>query len=100
MVYTLFNVAFIAVDAVKWAPSMLFTIPKKGNLRLPENWRGIQLSEYFNAWDDRILSNRIKLWMSVDEFQTAYRKSIELVKLRNFINNNKNTSLEIRLKVF
>ena len=56
------------------APSLLFTIPKKGNLTLPQNWRGIQICEYFNSWYDRILSNRIRRWMSVDEFQTAYQK--------------------------
>ena len=50
-----------------------FQNTKKGNLKLPKNWRGIQLSEYINAWYDRILSNRIKLWMSIDEFQTAYQ---------------------------
>ena len=64
---------FFAVDTIKRAPSLLFTIPKKGNLRFPKNWRGIQLAEFFNAWYDRIISNRIKLWMYVDELQTAYQ---------------------------
>ena len=68
LILVLFNLIFFAVDIVKWAPSMLFTVPKKGNLKLITNWRGIQLSEYFNAWYDRILSNRIKMWMCVDQF--------------------------------
>ena len=53
---------------------MLFSVAKKGNLTLPKNWRGIQMCEYLNAWNDRILSNRLKQWMSIDEFQTAYQK--------------------------
>ena len=32
------------------------------------------MGEYINSWYDRILCNRIKLWMNVDEFQTAYQK--------------------------
>ena len=32
------------------------------------------MCEYLNAWYDRILSNRLKQWMSIDEFQTAYQK--------------------------
>ena len=71
LVHLLFNVTFFAIDAVRCAPSMLFTISNKGNLRFPKNWRSIQLSGYFNTWYDRLLSNRMKLWMSIDEFQTA-----------------------------
>ena len=86
LVHLLFNVIFLAIDAVKWSPSMLFTIPMKGNLIFPKNWRGIQLSEYYNAWYDRVLSNRIKLWMSIDEFQTAYQSgkscNIQIFTLR------------------
>ena len=73
-VHVLFNIVFFAVVAATWAPTMLFTVAKKGNLTLPKNWRGIQMCEYLNAWYDRILSNRLKQWMSIDEFQTAYQK--------------------------
>ena len=74
-VYLLFNTIFFTTNAiVNWAPSVLFIIPKKGNLRLITNWRGIQMSEFLNAWYDRILGNRLKSWMKVDEFQTAYQK--------------------------
>ena len=73
-VQILFNIVFFAVVAATWAPTMLFTVAKKGNLTLPQNWRGIQMCEYLNAWYERILSNRLKQWMSIDEFQTAYQK--------------------------
>ena len=33
LVHLLFNVIFFAIDTVRWAPSMLFTIRKKGNLK-------------------------------------------------------------------
>ena len=32
------------------------------------------MCEYLNAWYERILSNRLKQWISIDEFQTAYQK--------------------------
>ena len=57
-----------------WDPSVLFTIPKKGNLKVNKNWRGIQMNEFLNAWYDWIPGNWIKRWMNVDEFQTAYQK--------------------------
>ena len=73
--YLLMNTVFLATyEIVKWAPSMLFSIPKKGNLKLVKNWRGIQVGEYINLWYDRILCNRIKLWMNINEFQTAYQR--------------------------
>ena len=72
--YLLVNNVFFATYEINWAPSMLFSIPKKGNLKLVKNWRGIQVGEYINSWYDRILCNRIKLWMNIDEFQTAYQK--------------------------
>ena len=74
-VYILMNMVFFASsEIIKWAPSMLFAITKKGILKLTKNWRGIQMGEYINSWYDRILCNRIKLWMSVDEFQSVYQK--------------------------
>ena len=74
-VFLLFNFIFFATTTlIDWVPSVLFTIPKKGNLKLIKNWRGIQMNEFLNAWYDRILGNRIKRWMNVDEFQTAYQK--------------------------
>ena len=73
-VLILMNTIFFATTEVVWAPSMLFKIAKKGILKLAKNWRGIQMGEYVNAWYDRIMGNRIKLWMNVDEFQTAYQK--------------------------
>ena len=72
-VLTIMNIVFFASSTIINAPSLLFAIPKKGNLKLAKNWRGIQLGEYINSWYDRILSNRIKLWMNIDEFQTAYQ---------------------------
>ena len=70
----IFNLIFFATKPVCWAASMLFPIPKKGDLTLSNNWRGIQLGEYFGAWYDRIIGNRIRRWMCIDEFQTAYQK--------------------------
>ena len=74
-IFMLFNFIFFATTTlVDWDPTVLFIIPKKGNLKLIKNWRGIQVNEYINAWYDRILGNRIKRWMNIDEFQTAYQR--------------------------
>ena len=90
------NCVFFTSKTIMWAASMLFTLPKKGDLTMLKNWRGIQMGEYINSWYDRILCNRIKLWMNIDEFQTAYQKGkscntqlftfriiMELTKFRN-----------------
>ena len=86
--YLLMNTVFLVTyGIVKWAPSMLFSIPKKGNLKLVKNWKGIQVGEYINSWYDRILCNRIKLWMNIDEFQTAYQRG-KGCNTNIYLNNN------------
>ena len=53
--------------------AMLYCIPKSGNLTLPKNWRYIQQLNIFASIYDKILSNRIRLWMNIHELQTAYQ---------------------------
>ena len=76
--------------------ALLSLIPKTGNLRLPTNFRGIQMQPLFANLFDRILSNRLICWVKVNDEQTAFQKGkgtldqifilciiIELIKYKN-----------------
>ena len=52
----LFNCIFYLYYPLSLACSLLFTIPKKGNLKLPSNFRGIQM---LKTLGDRTLSRRL-----------------------------------------
>ena len=76
--------------------SLLSLIPKKGNLKLPKNYRGIQMLKLLACLYDRIITNRLKLWLPLNNNQTAFQKGkstlihiftlrvlIEIVKKKN-----------------
>ena len=54
--------------------SLLSVIPKVGNLRLPSNYRGIQMQPLLSILYDKILSNRLLLWVKISPEQTAFQK--------------------------
>ena len=54
--------------------SLLSLIPKTGNLRLPTNFRGIQMQPLFANLFDRILGNRLLSWVKINDEQTAFQK--------------------------
>ena len=64
---------FFCAYPVSATKSLLTSIPKKGNLLLPENWRDINMLSGLAALYDRILGNRIKHWMHIPEEQSAYQ---------------------------
>ena len=61
-----------------WPPklctSLLALIPKTGDLRLPNNYRGIQIQPLFSSLFDKIISNRLIMWTKVNDEQTAFQK--------------------------
>ena len=80
----------------KLSVALLSLIPKTGNLRLPTNFRGIQMQPLFANMFDKILSNRLIRWVKVNDEQTAFQKGkgtldqlfilriiIELIKYNN-----------------
>ena len=69
-----FNMCFYMSYPVKLALSMLCAIPKKGNLRLATNYRGIQLQPLIATLYDRILNNRLQLWANFSPEQSAFQK--------------------------
>ena len=76
--------------------SILSVIPKLGNLSLPTNYRGIQLQPLLAKLYDRVLANRLLLWVKINDEQAAFQKGkgtidqifllriiIALIKLNN-----------------
>ena len=58
----------------KLCTSLLALIPKTGDLRLPNNYRGIQIQPLFSSLFDKITSNRLIMWTKVNDEQTAFQK--------------------------
>ena len=70
------NIFFYITFPVKLALSLLTAIPKKGNLSLPKNYRGIQMLKSMAALYDRIIMNHLEQWIIniICNEQSAYRK--------------------------
>ena len=54
---------------------LLYAIPKKGNLMLPMNYRGIQVQPLFGLLYDKMLVNRLIGWVKINYKQTAFQKN-------------------------
>ena len=74
LLVTMMNAIFSTKYPVSLAYSLLTLIPKKGNLMLPKNWRGIQMMKTFACLYDRIITNRFKPWLNFHIDQTAFQK--------------------------
>ena len=84
--------------------SLLCAIPKKGNLRLPQNYRGIQMMPLLAGWYDRILANRLTRWLYVSHEQSAFQKGkstiFQLFTLRILIMICKRTNRTLYIAFF
>ena len=74
MMVNLMNAIFFVKYPVSLAYSLLSLIPKKGNLMLPKNYRGIQMMKSIACLYDRIITNRLKSWLTFNVDQTAFQK--------------------------
>ena len=74
LLVTLFNLMFFVKYPVTLACSLLSLIPKMGNLKLAKNFRGIQMLKSLACLYDRIIANRLRLWVSYNIDQTAFQK--------------------------
>ena len=70
----LMNTLFFVAFPISLIISLLFTIPKKGNLSLPKNYRGIQMMKAFSILFDRIINNRLTKWIKLHYVQSAFQK--------------------------
>ena len=65
---------YISYPPPQLAISLLIGLPKKGNLSLPKNYRGIQMLPALAALFDRIITNRLNLWAGINDVQSAFQK--------------------------
>ena len=70
----LFNTCFFVAYPVKLTLSILHALPKKGNLKLLKNYRGIQIQPLLGLLYDRILCKRLLLWAKFRPEQSAFKK--------------------------
>ena len=96
-----FNIMFYIAYPVSLAKSLLSALPKKGNLSLPVNYRGIQMLAALSALYDRILTIRLRGWCLVNYLQSAFQQGKstihQIFTLRIIIElaNRTNTTLYI-----
>ncbi len=74
IIWILMNLIFGAYFPICLGMSMLCALPKKGDLSLTKNYRGIQMMPLIAAWYDRIIANRLTRWIAVNYEQTAFQK--------------------------
>ena len=74
MIIIIMNFMFYLHYPISLACSLLVALPKKGNLLLPKNYRGIQMLPAIGALYDRIIANRLQKWIGVESEQTAFQK--------------------------
>ena len=68
------NFIFYVKYPIHLAMSILCVLPKKGNLRLPKNFRGIQMMRAVACLFDRVIARRLYTWMSIENEQSAFQK--------------------------
>ena len=97
------NILFYIAYPMKLAISLLIAIPKKGNLSLPKNYRGIQMLRALAVLYDRIITVRLESWIKVNDVQSAFQKlrstiqQIFTIRLLIEIAKKTNTTLYIGL---
>ena len=96
-----FNIMFYVAYPVSLAKSLLSALPKKGNLSLPVNYRGIQMLAAVSALYDRILTIRLRGWCLINYLQSAFQQGkstihqIFTLRILIEIAKRKNTTLYI-----
>ena len=97
LILLILNSLFFVAYPDKMAISLLTAIPKKGDLSLVTNYRGIQMLPALAVLHDRVIANRLTSWIKVHDEQSAFQKKkstihqlftirllIELAKKNNF----------------
>ena len=99
-----FNIMFYVAYPVSLAKSLLSALPKKGNLSLPVNYRGIQMLAALSALYDRIMSIRLRDWCGVHYLQSAFQKGKstihQIFTIRLLIHIAKRTNTTIYIGFF
>ena len=103
-----FNIMFYISYPVSLARSLLSALPKKGNLSLPANFRGIQMLAALSALYDRIITIRLRKWSGINNIvsylQSAFQKGKstihQIFTLRIIIEIAKQTDTTIYIAFF
>ena len=74
VIVLLFNLMFYIRYPMQLACSLLHSIPKSSNLRLPCNFRGIHILPTLGVLYDPVLSERLSKWVKVQDEQSGFRK--------------------------
>ena len=69
-----FNLVFYVSYPIEFSLSLISAIPKKGNLKLSTNYRGIHMQGLLSLLYDRIIGNRLIAWASIHPEQSAFQK--------------------------
>ena len=98
------NILFYVAYPAKLAISLLIAIPKKGNLSLPKNYRGIQMLKALAALYDRVITVRLEKWIKICFEQSAFQKFKsalhQLFTIRILIEIAKNTKTSLYIGLF
>ena len=70
----LFNIVFYVAYPMNFEISLLSAIPKKGNLKLLTNYRGIHMQNLLSLLYDRIIATRLIAWAKIHPEQSAFQK--------------------------
>ena len=73
----LLNLIFFTGFPLKLCTSLLTAIPKSGNYLLPTNFRGIQMQPLMANLYDRIITNRLLMWVKINQNKPPFRKEKE-----------------------
>ena len=68
------NILFYVSYPIQLATSLLFALPKKGDMKLLSTLRGIQMQPLSTLLYDRVIANRLVLWSKISPEQTAFQK--------------------------
>ena len=98
------NIMFYITYPANLAISLLIAIPKKGNLSLPKNFRGIQMLQALAALYDRVITVRLEKWIKICYEQSAFQKLKsaihQLFTIRILIEIAKNTKTSLYIGLF
>ena len=103
-----FNIMFYVAYPITLARSLLSALPKKGNLSLPANFRGIQMLTALSALYDRIITIRLRKWSRLNNIvnflQSAFQKGKstihQIFTLRIIVEIAKQTNTTIYIGFF
>ena len=79
LILSMLNLMFYFEYPICLTLSLMALIPKTGNPASTGNYRGIQMMKSIACLYDRIITNRLKLWLKFHADQTAFQKGLSTI---------------------